>query len=77
VLIVTEMNLKTIDRLIKTFRQEQQLFFKAGLYEDSLRSSQLEWRYMELKFNGHTHTLRRETSMELMERWKNEKRDKR
>jgi hypothetical protein len=31
---------------------------------------------MELKFNGHTHTLRRETSMELMERWKNEKRDK-
>jgi hypothetical protein len=58
---------KLIDRLIKTGLRKRQLsLHRSGMTEEAKQSRKLASKYTEMKYNGHTHSLR----MEINDKWK-------
>jgi len=57
---------KFIDRLIKRFEEEAIEFASAGMTEEAKQSRRLASKYTEMKYNGHTHSLK----MEINDKWK-------
>tara|TARA_R110000824_G_scaffold359148_1_gene546661 strand:- start:194 stop:376 length:183 start_codon:yes stop_codon:yes gene_type:complete len=57
--------MRLIDRLIKRFEQEATEFALAGYEEEAKQSRKLASKYTEMKYNGHTHSLR----MEIKDKW--------
>tara|TARA_B110000902_G_C13875404_1_gene424570 strand:- start:80 stop:262 length:183 start_codon:yes stop_codon:yes gene_type:complete len=58
--------LKFIDRLIKRFEEEAIEYASVGMTEEAKQSRILASKYTEMKYNGHTHSLR----MEINDKWK-------
>tara|TARA_R100000995_G_C3376239_1_gene74006 strand:+ start:22 stop:204 length:183 start_codon:yes stop_codon:yes gene_type:complete len=58
--------MRLIDRIIKRFEEEAVDFALAGMEEESKDARRLASKYTEMKYNGHTHSLR----MEINDKWK-------
>ena len=58
--------MRLIDRLIKRFEEDAVDFALAGMEEESKDARRLASKYTEMKYNGHTHSLR----SEINEKWK-------
>ena len=58
--------MRLIDSLIKRFEEEAVEFASAGMEEEAKDARRLASKYLEMKYNGHTHSLR----MEINEKWK-------
>jgi len=58
--------MRLIDRIIKRFEQEAVDFALAGMEEEAQDARRLASKYTEMKYNGHTHSLR----MEINDKWK-------
>jgi hypothetical protein len=58
--------MRLIDRIIKRFEQEAVDFALAGMEEEAQDARILASKYTEMKYNGHTHSLR----MEINDKWK-------
>ena len=58
--------MRLIDRIIKRFEHEAVDFALAGMEEESQAARRLASKYTEMKYNGHTHSLR----MEINDKWK-------
>jgi len=57
--------MKVIDKIIKHYEQEAIDFALAGSEEESKNAKKLASKYTEMKYNGHTHSLR----MEIKDKW--------
>ena len=58
--------MRLIDRIIKRFEQEAVDFALAGMEEEAQDARRLASKYTEMKYNGHTNSLR----MEINNKWK-------
>ena len=58
--------MRFIDRLIKNFEEEAIEFESAGMEEEAQDARRLASKYTEMKYNGHTHSLR----TEINQKWK-------
>jgi hypothetical protein len=58
--------MRLIDSLIKRFEEEAVEFASVGMEEEARDARRLASKYLEMKYNGHTHSLR----MEINEKWK-------
>ena len=58
--------MRLIDSLIKRFEEEAVEFASVGMEEEAREARRLASKYLEMKYNGHTHSLR----MEINEKWK-------
>lgn len=58
--------MRLIDKLIKRFEEDAINFASAGMEEQSKDARRLASKYTEMKYNGHTHSLR----MEINDKWK-------
>ena len=58
--------MRLIDRLIQRFEEEAIEFASLGMEEEAKDSRKLASKYTEMKYNGHTHSLR----SEINEKWK-------
>ena len=57
--------MRLIDRIIQRFEEEAVEFASAGMEEEAKDARRLASKYTEMKYNGHTHSLR----MEINEKW--------
>ncbi len=58
--------MRLISTLIKRFEEEAVEFASAGMEEEAKDARRLASKYTEMKYNGHTHSLR----SEINEKWK-------
>ena len=58
--------MRLIDKIIKRFEEEAVEFASAGMEEAAKDARRLASKYVEMKYNGHTHSLR----MEINDKWK-------
>jgi hypothetical protein len=58
--------MRLIDSLIKRCEEEAVEFASVGMDEEAQEARKLASKYLEMKYNGHTHSLR----MEINEKWK-------
>ena len=58
--------MRLIDSLIKRFEEEAIEFASSGMEEEAQDARRLASKYIEMKYNGHTHSLR----SEINEKWK-------
>jgi hypothetical protein len=58
--------MRLISTLIKRFEEEAIEFASAGMEEEAQDARRLASKYTEMKYNGHTHSLR----SEINEKWK-------
>ena len=58
--------MRLIDRIIRKFEEEAIIFASVGMEEEAQDSRRLASKYTEMKYNGHTHSLR----SEIHEKWK-------
>jgi len=58
--------MRLIDKIIKRFEEEAVEFASAGMEEEAKDARRLASKYVEMKSNGHTHSLR----MEINDKWK-------
>lgn len=58
--------MRLIDRLIKRFEEDAVNFALAGMEQEAKDARRLASKYTEMKYNGHTHSLR----SEINEKWK-------
>ena len=58
--------MRLIDSLIKRLEEEAVEFASVGMEEEAKDARRLASKYLEMKYNGHTHSLR----MEINEKWK-------
>jgi hypothetical protein len=58
--------MRLIDSLIKRFEEEAVEFASVGMEQEAKDARRLASKYLEMKYNGHTHSLR----MEINEKWK-------
>ena len=58
--------MRLIDRLIQRFEEEAIEFASSGMEEEAQDARRLASKYIEMKYNGHTHSLR----LEINEKWK-------
>tara|TARA_R110000868_G_scaffold158501_1_gene386671 strand:+ start:707 stop:919 length:213 start_codon:yes stop_codon:yes gene_type:complete len=58
--------MRFIDRLIKNFEEEAIEFESAGMEEEAQDARRLASKYTEMKYNGHTHSLK----TEINQKWK-------
>ncbi len=61
--------MRLIDRIIKRFEEEAVEYASVGMEEEAKDSRRLASKYTEMKYNGHTHSLR----MEINEKWQKKK----
>jgi|TARA_R100000773_G_C4209480_1_gene109412 uncharacterized lipoprotein YehR (DUF1307 family) len=52
--------MRLIDRIIKKFEEEAIEFASVGMEEEAKASRKLASKYTEMKYNGHTHSIRSE-----------------
>mgnify|MGYP003139464083 CR=1 FL=1 len=52
--------MRLIDKLIKRFEEEAIEFASVGMEEEAQDSRRLASKYTEMKYNGHTHSIRSE-----------------
>jgi len=57
--------MRLIDSLIKKFEEEAVEFASVGMEQEAKDARRLASKYLEMKYNGHTHSLR----MEINEKW--------
>tara|TARA_R110001632_G_scaffold161870_1_gene280221 strand:+ start:52 stop:234 length:183 start_codon:yes stop_codon:yes gene_type:complete len=57
--------MKVIDKIIKYYEQEAIDFALGGSDEEAERAKGIASKYTEMKYNGHTHSLR----MEIKDKW--------
>jgi len=60
------MKMKVIDKIIKYYEQEAIDFALGGSDEEAERAKRIASKYTEMKYNGHTHSLR----TEINQKWK-------
>lgn len=58
--------MRLINKLIKRFEEDAINFASAGMEEEAQDARRLASKYTEMKYNGHTHSLR----SEINEKWK-------
>ena len=58
--------MRLISELIKRFEDEAIEFASAGMEEEAQDARRLASKYTEMKYNGHTHSLR----SEINKKWK-------
>jgi len=58
--------MRLIDKLIKRFEEDAINFASAGMEKEAKDCRRLASKYTEMKYNGHTHSLR----MEINDKWK-------
>jgi len=58
--------MRLINTLIKKFEEEAIEFASAGMEEEAQDARRLASKYTEMKYNGHTHSLR----TEINQKWK-------
>ncbi len=58
--------MRLIDSLIKRFEEEAIEFASSGIEEEAQDARRLASKYIEMKYNGHTHSLR----SEINDKWK-------
>ena len=58
--------MKVIDKIIKYYEQEAIDFALGGSDEEAERAKRIASKYTEMKYNGHTHSLR----TEINQKWK-------
>jgi len=58
--------MRLINTLIKKFEEEAIEFASAGMEEEAQDARRLASKYTEMKYNGHTHSLR----SEINQKWK-------
>jgi len=58
--------MRLIDSLIKRFEEEAVEFASVGMEQEAKDARRLASKYLEMKYNGHTHSLR----MEINKKWK-------
>ena len=58
--------MRLIDGIIKRFEEEAVEFASVGMEEEAKNARRLASKYIEMKYNGHTHSLR----MEINDKWK-------
>jgi hypothetical protein len=58
--------MRLIDSLIKRLEEEAVEFASVGMEQEAKDARRLASKYLEMKYNGHTHSLR----MEINEKWK-------
>ena len=58
--------MRLIDSLIKRFEEEAIEFESSGMEEEAQDARRLASKYIEMKYNGHTHSLR----SEIHQKWK-------
>ena len=58
--------MRLIDSLIKRFEEEAVEFASVGMEQEAKDARRLASKYLEMKYNGHTQSLR----MEINEKWK-------
>ena len=58
--------MRLIDSLIKRFEEEAIEFASSGMEEEAQDARRLASKYTEMKYNGHTHSLR----TEINQKWK-------
>jgi hypothetical protein len=58
--------MRLIDRLIKRFEEDAVNFALAGMEQEAKDARRLASKYNEMKYNGHTHSLR----SEIHQKWK-------
>jgi len=59
-------SMRLISKLIQRFEEEAIEFASAGMEEEAQDARRLASKYTEMKYNGHTHSLR----SEINEKWK-------
>jgi|TARA_R100000482_G_C5025151_1_gene101578 phosphoribosyl-ATP pyrophosphohydrolase len=52
--------MRLIDRIIRKFEEEAIEFASAGMEKEAQESRKLASKYTEMKYNGHTHSIRSE-----------------
>ena len=57
--------MRLIDSLIKRFEEEAVEFASVGMEQEAKDARRLASKYLEMKYNGHTHSLR----MEINKKW--------
>ena len=57
--------MKVINKIISYYEQEAIDFALAGNEEEAKNARRLASKYTEMKYNGHTHSLR----MEIKDKW--------
>ena len=58
--------MRLISKLIQRFEEEAIEFALAGMEEEAQDARRLASKYTEMKYNGHTHSLR----TEINQKWK-------
>ena len=58
--------MRLIDRIIKRFEEEAVEYASVGMEEEAKDARRLASKYVEMKYNGHTHSLR----MGINDKWK-------
>ena len=58
--------MRLIDRIIKRFEEEAVEYASVGMEEEAKDARRLASKYTEMKYNGHTHSLR----SEINQKWK-------
>ena len=58
--------MRLINTLIKKFEEEAIEFASAGMEEEAQDARRLASKYTEMKYNGHTHSIR----TEINQKWK-------
>lgn len=61
--------MRLIDRIIKRFEEEAVEYASVGMEKKAKDARRLASKYTEMKYNGHTHSLR----MEINEKWQKKK----
>ena len=52
--------MRLIDRIIRKYEEDAVEYASVGMTEEAENSRKLASRYTEMKYNGHTHSLRLE-----------------
>jgi len=52
--------MRLIDRIIKKFEEEAVEFASVGMEEEAQHAKKQASKYTEMKYNGHTHSIRSE-----------------
>ena len=52
--------MRLIDRIIKKFEEEAVEFASVGMEEEAQHARKQASKYTEMKYNGHTHSIRSE-----------------
>jgi len=52
--------MRLIDRIIKKFEEEAVEFASVGMEEEAQHARKQASKYIEMKYNGHTHSIRSE-----------------